>query len=186
MTNRSSSEYPVFFYVHRLSRSLMRGSMAYYLHEFGLGVPQVQILNTLGRRGPLVSKDIAEGIAMNKALVSRSLGELMELGFIEGANDANDARRRLWTLTQKGRKFVEKYEPIGLVRRRGLLKVLSAEDQSLFVDILDKLYRQSEKLRAEEKTGFKKRRRSRTSAGDAKSKGIKSRQDDEEEDAVEA
>jgi len=58
MTEEPRSD-PILFFIHRLSRSILRASMARYLKEFGLGVPQVQILNAIGARGPLVSKEIA-------------------------------------------------------------------------------------------------------------------------------
>ena len=39
---------PVLFLLHRLQRSVLRASMAYYMYAFDLGVPQVQILHALG------------------------------------------------------------------------------------------------------------------------------------------
>ena len=142
---------PIFFLVHRLSRSLMRGSMAYYLKEFGLGVPQVQILQTLGAKDLRVSKDIADAIAMNKALVSRSLQDLMAQGYVESDGDPKDARLRIWRLTRKGRNIVKRYGPIGHRRRAELLKVLTKQEQKMFVDVLEKLFVSSEELRREEK-----------------------------------
>ena len=161
-------EDPVSFLIHRLSRSVMRASMAYYLQEFGLGVPQVQILHSIGSHGPLVSKDIADYIAMNKALVSRSLSELSARGYAENTSDASDARRRVWTLTPKGKEFVAMCRPIRLERRAKLLKVLTQEEREIFVGVLQRLYESSENLRAEEAVMLAQRRRAKAKTPKAK------------------
>lgn len=137
---------PIIFHIHRLSRSIMRAAMAQYLHEFGLGVPQVQILNSLGARGPAVSKEIATYTAMNKALVSRSLSELTNAGFTVSSLDVADARLRVWKLTKKGEDSVAAFQPVLLGRRSKLLKVLTAEEQTLLTQFIDKLYSSSEAL----------------------------------------
>lgn len=167
--NSRRTDDPVSFLIHRLSRSLMRASMAYYLHEFGLGVPQVQILHAIGSHGPLVSKDIADYIAMNKALVSRSLSELNARGYAENTSDANDARRRVWTLTPKGKEFIAQCRPVNLERRAKLLKVLTEEERAVFVDVLERLYQSSENLRAAESVMLAERRRKKAKAAKTKS-----------------
>jgi DNA-binding MarR family transcriptional regulator len=140
----------VLFMVHRLSRSLMRASMAYYLQEFGLGVPQVQILNSIGSLGPMLSKEIADHTAMNKALVSRSLSELTGSGYTEMRPDAGDARRRVWRLTARGQDFVTRFRPVRIERTTTLLKTLSDSEQDALVDVLDRLYNASEAQRCDE------------------------------------
>lgn len=158
MTEEPRSD-PILFFIHRLSRSILRASMARYLKEFGLGVPQVQILNAIGARGPLVSKEIADYMAMNKALVSRSLSDLTLHGYTRTSADAKDARRRVWTLTAKGKRLVETCRPIRHERTSKLIAALTEEERALLVDILDRLYVASEALGAEEARTAKRRRR---------------------------
>lgn len=123
--------------------------MAYYLHEFGLGVPQVQILHAL-IQGPRASKDIADVLAMNKALISRSVRELEDLGYVTGKSGVDDGRLRIWSLTERGRELVQMARPIRMERQRKFLSVLTKEEQRLLEGVLDKLYASSEALRAEE------------------------------------
>jgi len=155
-------EDPVLVRIHRLARSLLRASTAYYLREFGLGVPHIQILNSIWNHGPMVSKDIAGNLTMNKGLISRSLAELTKAGYIESARDPNDARRRVWALKDSGKTFVLRWRPIGLKRQTKFLKVLTADERPMLVDILDRLYASSEKLRAEEALLLAKSRRSQS------------------------
>lgn len=124
--------------------------MAYYLQEYGLGVPHVQILNTIGGRGALVSKEIADYTVMNKALISRSLSELTARGYTASAGDPKDARRRVWKLTAKGEAFVSAFKQVRLDRQNKLIQTLSREEKALLVDILERLYASSERLRVEE------------------------------------
>lgn len=154
-----NAESPISFLIHRLSRSWMRASMAFYLQEYGLGVPHVQILNIIDRSGPTVSKDIADYTVMNKALVSRSLSELTARGYAVSATDPKDARRRVWKLTAKGQAFVGAFRPVRLDRQNRLIEALSHEEKAMLVDILDRLYVSSERMRTEEAKMLAARRR---------------------------
>jgi DNA-binding MarR family transcriptional regulator len=146
-----ASDEPIILKIHRLSRSILRTSTAQYMHSFGLGVPQVQILNALGvHDGMLASKEIADHTAMNKALVSRTLSELTDLGYTTISGDAVDARRSLWKLTAKGEEFVTAFRPLGLSRRAKLLKVLTPDERALLIRFIDKLIASSEEMGRQE------------------------------------
>ena len=138
--------------------------MAYYLSAYGLGVPHVQILNTLGSRGALVSKDIADVTVMNKALISRSLSELTARGYTARVVDPEDARRRVWKLTTKGEAFVQAFRPVRLDRQNKLIETLSRQEKAMLVDILERLYASSERLRLEESRMLAATRRGRRDA----------------------
>ena len=156
-----TTESPISFLIHRLSRSWLRASMAYYLGAYGLGVPHVQILNTIGSRGALVSKDIADVTVMNKALISRSLSELTTRGYTARVVDPKDARRRVWKLTPKGEAFVAAFRPVRLERQKKLIRTLSRAEKAVLVDILERLYASSERLRIEESKMLAAARRAR-------------------------
>lgn len=160
---------PVLFHIHRLSRSLMRASMAYYLHEFGLGVPQVQILHALVA-GPKASKELADTLAINKALVSRAVRDLEELKYVSSVIGVDDGRLRIWTLTDRGEEFVKMARPIRAERQRKFLSVLTPKEQDLLERVLEKLFESSEALRIEEESlisGANPKRESRLNATDA-------------------
>jgi DNA-binding MarR family transcriptional regulator len=160
-------EDPILFFIHRLSRSILRASMARYMLEFGLGVPQVQILNAIGALGPRASKDIADFMAMNKALVSRSLSELTARGYTRNTADPNDARRRVWTLTAKGRRLVETCRPLRHERTSRLMAALTEDERAMLVDILNRLYIASEQLGADDAQLAKRRRAAKRPRGAA-------------------
>ena len=144
------SDEPIILNIHRLSRSILRSSTAQYMHQFGLGVPQVQILNAIGVHGTLSSKEIADHTSMNKALVSRSLSELTSLGYTTLSSQPADARRSLWKLTPKGEGFVAAFRPLRMSRRAKLLQVLTPEERALLVEFIDRLIASSEQMGREE------------------------------------
>ena len=147
---RTPNDEPIILHIHRLSRSILRTSTAQYMYAFGLGVPQVQILNALGAYGMLSSKQIADYTAMNKALVSRSLSELTSLGYTAISADSADARRSLWKLTAKGENFVVAFRPLRVSRRAKLLKVLTPDERVLLSQFIDKLIASSEEMGRQE------------------------------------
>jgi len=97
------------------------------------------------------------------------LSELNARGYAENTSDANDARRRVWTLTPKSKEFIAQCRPVNLERRAKLLKVLTEEERAVFVDVLERLYQASENLRAEETVILAERRRKKAKAAKTKS-----------------
>jgi DNA-binding MarR family transcriptional regulator len=146
----SPSDEPIIPNIHRLSRSILRSSTAEYMHQFGIGVPQAQILNAIGSSGTLSSKEIAELTAMNKALVSRSLSELTRLGYTTMSSEASDARRSLWRLTAKGESFVAAFRPLRVSRRARLLQALSPVERAQLTRLIDKLIVSSDEMGRQE------------------------------------
>ena len=104
---------------------------------------------------------------MNKALVSRSLSELTARGYTRNTADPNDARRRVWTLTAKGRRLVETCRPLRHERTSRLMAALTEDERAMLVDILNRLYIASEQLGADEAQLAKRRRAAKRPRGAA-------------------
>jgi hypothetical protein len=62
--------------VYALASSLSRGAMRFYLATFGLALPELRLLSTLGSRRRLSSVELVKLTAMDKGLVSRVLNGL--------------------------------------------------------------------------------------------------------------
>lgn len=140
----------VFTLIHRVARSLSRGSMSFYLDRYGIGLPHMQIIHTVANHGPLPSTGIVELTGMNKSLASRTLGQLTEDGFTIDLADSGDARKRVWTLTPKGKAFVEEVAPVLQERRVKILNALSQGERALLPELLKRLLEMSEDLREQE------------------------------------
>jgi DNA-binding MarR family transcriptional regulator len=57
--------------------------------------------------GPATASEIAELLGVTQQAVSKSVGELVALGYVRQSVDSGDRRRRPLTLTARGRRAVE-------------------------------------------------------------------------------
>lgn len=136
--------------VYALASSLSKGAMRFYLAKFGLALPEMRLLSTLGSRRRLSSLELVRLTAMDKGLVSRVLAGLAERGYVEQIPSAAGSSRRAWKLTRTGAALVARLQPVWQEREAKLQADLSAQERKLLLRLLDRLFDASEKLRAEE------------------------------------
>ena len=70
----------------------------------GLTPSQLSVLGAVARRGPLRLTDLAEYEGVNPTMLSRIVGKLDDLGFIERRPDDQDRRSSLVEVTPEGRR----------------------------------------------------------------------------------
>lgn len=66
-----------------------------------------KLFATIGRIGPTTSSALATRLAADKGMISRQLTELADLGLIERAEDPQDRRSRLITVTAEGQRRLD-------------------------------------------------------------------------------
>lgn len=76
--------------------------------EHGLTSPQLSILTTIYRSGPLAITDIARRVNLSQATVTNILGRLEKQDFIVRVRSTKDKRMVYIELTEKTRKILEK------------------------------------------------------------------------------
>src|SRR5262247_4850810 len=86
--------------VYALASSLSKGAMRFYLAKFGLALPEMRLLSTLGSHRRLSSVELVKLTAMDKGLVSRVLNGLGKRGWVERVPSAEGSKRRVWRLTR--------------------------------------------------------------------------------------
>ena len=138
------------FRLHTLASSLFKGATQYYGAHFGIGLPEMRVLSNLGSEGPLAAYQIVALTAMDKALVSRVLTTLRRRGYVGASSPKTDPRRRTWRLSKAGQDLVEQLGPEWKRREAIIQAGLSRAEQTVLVDLLDRLLTASDKLRAEE------------------------------------
>jgi DNA-binding MarR family transcriptional regulator len=136
--------------IYTLASSLFKGATQYYVAHFDVGQPEMRILSTLGSRGALPAFQLVALTAMDKALISRVLATLDRRGYVQAAPPHTDARRRMWELTPSGRDLVARLQPVWKKREAIIQADLSPKERKLLIDMLQRMFRASEKLRAEE------------------------------------
>lgn len=70
----------------------------------GVGVIMLQ---TISRKGPVTATELAQLLSMDKALVSRQVAKLRELGFIESRHDEADRRSVFLTASDLGKSTLK-------------------------------------------------------------------------------
>lgn len=77
----------------------------------GLEVPvpssQYPVLAALDRLGPLAVGELAQALRVTQPGVTRSVSHLTGLGLVEGVQASDDQRRRIISLTRRGRQLVD-------------------------------------------------------------------------------
>ncbi len=155
------------FRVHSLASSLLKGAMQYYGAHYGVGLPEMRVLSSLGSEGPLAAHQIIALTAMDKALVSRVLTVLNRRGFITSSSPESDQRRRTWELTRAGRDLVRRLRPEWKRREAIIQAGLSATEREALADMLERMLLASERLRAEEASRLRATRKRTAQRADA-------------------
>jgi DNA-binding MarR family transcriptional regulator len=73
------------------------------LARYDFGRAHHRVIYFVGRNPGITVSDLLRILAITKQSLSRVLGQLVEEGFVSQAQDSQDRRRRLLTLTEKGR-----------------------------------------------------------------------------------
>ncbi|KAA0700525.1 MarR family transcriptional regulator [Neorhizobium sp. P12A] len=80
------------------------------IEEFGVTIQagQYPFLGAIDRAGPLTIGELAESVGITQPGATRTLGQLTDAGLVEVRASEEDQRRKLVSLTDKGRALVER------------------------------------------------------------------------------
>lgn len=102
----------------------------------GLSMPQFSILMQLHHKGPCGMSEISDRFDITAAAASQLVDKLVQAGYLERAEDPNDRRAKLLTLSTNGRELIQQ----GIEERYrwmdDLAASLSAEDQKKISEAL--------------------------------------------------
>ncbi len=84
----------------------MRG-WSQFAKSTGLSMPQFSILMQLHHKGPCGMSEIGERFDITAAAASQLVEKLVHAGFLERAEDPNDRRAKLLTLSVKGGELIK-------------------------------------------------------------------------------
>ncbi|NEK56399.1 winged helix-turn-helix transcriptional regulator [Geodermatophilus sabuli] len=131
-----------------LSNSLVwRESRALHKH-FGLGTNDWRVISAIGIRPGVTASEISEFVAMNKAIVSKSVGVLTERRLIVQVEDTGRSRHLF--LTAAGAEMHDAMLPISMRGQDIILADLSAEEVSQLNLLLRRLLAHVRELQAED------------------------------------
>jgi DNA-binding MarR family transcriptional regulator len=78
------------------------------MEEFGITIQagQYPFLGAIDRQGPLTIGELAEAVGITQPGATRTLAQLIDAGLVEARASDEDQRRKLVSLTDKGRELV--------------------------------------------------------------------------------
>lgn len=106
---------------NRVSRLFAR----HYSETFGITIPEWRVIAAVGRFGTLSPSAVGEYTAMDKVKVSRAAASLSARGLLKQAQDPQDGRGRLLSLTRKGAAVHQGVVPLARDLEASLAKGLS-------------------------------------------------------------
>ncbi|MBM4424456.1 MAG: MarR family transcriptional regulator [Chloroflexi bacterium] len=125
-------------WVEVFMRRSMRETVQFW-KDAGLSMPQISAMMRLHHHGACGVSEVGAHLGVTNAAASQMVDRLVQLGYLERAEDPNDRRAKQLTLTAKGRALVQKSIE---ARRRWLDElgaVLTAEQQTEIADALGSL-----------------------------------------------
>ncbi|MBX5140414.1 MarR family transcriptional regulator [Rhizobium lentis] len=86
----------------------LQADTQHIIDEAALGIQagQYPFLAAIDRTGPLTIGELAQSVGITQPGTTRTIGQLLELGFVDMRPAPDDQRRRLVSLTDKGQELV--------------------------------------------------------------------------------
>lgn len=124
------------FRLNRLATEFSNALAADYA-RFGIDIPEWRVLATLGMHdAPRSANYVVRCTRTHKSRISRAVGQLAELGFVERLESGDDRREIMLQLTPRGREVYEELLPLLLAREQTLLSCLSPAQAKALDDIM--------------------------------------------------
>ena len=118
------------------------------LHPLGLKGPGVPALRLIGQAGDegLRLVDLAEGMMVSPAFITRIVDHLEADGFVERGPDPDDRRALRVVLTKSGAELEAKVRPMMAEFSDDLLSALTKTEQAQLQDYLQRLAERADEL----------------------------------------
>lgn len=110
--------------------------------------PQFVVLNVLAASPDIDQRTLAERASLDRSTTAEVVSRLARRGLLERVRDEGDRRRNVLQLTPAGVSALAELGAKTAVMNRMLLAPLSAQEQQLFLALMQRLVEAGERLRA--------------------------------------
>jgi DNA-binding MarR family transcriptional regulator len=114
--------------------------------RYGLSPAAWRVMAHVGELQPITAKDIGLRAAMDSVNLSRALGQLDTLGFVQRHIDTADRRRIVLQLTPAGQTVYDTVAPLSLEAERTLLAELNAQERATLRELTRRVWERSRRL----------------------------------------
>lgn len=155
------SDYPQYelfnsliFRANRLAGLYFKSSSRDYMRAFGMGIPEVRLINIIGGMPWANAQELVEISSMDKGLVSRSLASLTKRGYLRRMQDDDDRRCFTLKLTATGQRIYQQIKTTKQQRHLRTVAGLTPEECRLLYRLMDKAIATAQ-LMADDTAGLK-------------------------------
>lgn len=138
MNNDSQNNAHRLLLLFELMRDKRPGSAYMRVNELNLSLSHLRTLHMLATTPTLAMKDLAERLCLTPPSVTALTRRLVQTGLVRREADAGDSRVVLLSLTGEGRMLLRELYQDQIARMERLLQALSAEEQELFLQLLER------------------------------------------------
>ena len=135
--------------INLLAQRISASASAHYRPKFGVGITDWRIMALLGAEPWIAPVRIAEATGLDKAAVSRSLGQLRDNGLVETDGEPGRRRNRV-ALTPRGLALHDELVQLALERERQLLQGITAAERAVLLDLVERMLKSAEAMSAGE------------------------------------
>lgn len=114
--------------------------------RYGLSPAAWRVMAHVGELQPVTAKQVGQRAAIDSVNLSRALGQLDALGYIERRIDTADRRRIILQLTRAGQAVYDAVAPLTVAAERRLLAALSAREQATLRELTRRVWQHSTPL----------------------------------------
>ncbi len=115
-----------------------KGQAFAQISALNLSPSHMRVLHMLAPDSELAMKDLAEQLGMAPPSLTALTRRLVQTGLVQRQSHPDDSRVSLLSLTDAGRALHNQLYAEHLARMEQLLVGLTAEEQELFLDLLDR------------------------------------------------
>lgn len=130
----------------RLSNTLGLYSSRRYGKEFGVTLPEWRVLSIIALQKTTSARDISRALATDKAWVGQTVQKLEQRGLARRAEDSQDGRRTLVSLTRQGKQVHDAIMANARRRQKRLLGSLTEDDARKLFAWLDQLQAEADRM----------------------------------------
>lgn len=134
------------FQIGMLTNLIRQVTSDVYVRQSGLSAREWRVLAMLGCKGAMMPAQVAAETGMDRATITRAVGNLEKLGYIFSGGDAADRRRKVLYMTDKGVAICDEIRPIMDARGLELQDVLSKTELKYYYQIMEKLQKKAKQM----------------------------------------
>jgi DNA-binding MarR family transcriptional regulator len=111
-----------------------------YKNKFALSVIEWRIMAVLGEYPEISADEVSAKTQIEKSILSRAIGRLLQRNLIQRETDENDRRRSILALTKTGLSVYDDIVPISYEYAQLLLECFDEQEREAFSQLIDRLY----------------------------------------------